>query len=115
MTLEKQQIIQDGISALSSITESCNAVSTPKRFFDFADRRGLELIERDFNHNDLKDGFFLVNSDSYRKFEFLEEFRKTGYGAWHIGSRIGDLIERGETPLIINGRRNRRFLLKEIQ
>jgi len=119
MTLEqiqdKSRIIQEGLSALASINESCHAVSTKKRFRDFTEGKGLECIERDFNRSDLRDGFFLVNLDSYRKFELLEEFKQTGYGAWHIGSRISELREKGETPLIINGRRNRRFLLKEIK
>ncbi len=115
MKTEQTQIVREGISALNSIDESCNAVSTKKRFIDFSERKGLELIERDFNWRNLEDGFFLINSEEYRKFELLEEFKQTGYGAWHIGSRISTLIERGEHPLIINGRRNRRFLLKEVK
>ena len=112
---DKNRIIREGLSALTSINESCHAVSTKKRFRDFTEGNGLECIERDCNHSDLRDGFFLVNSDSYRKFELLEEFRQTGYGAWHIGSVIEEVRKQGKNILIINGRRNRRFLLKEIQ
>src|SRR3990167_7750236 len=115
MKQERTQILRDGLSALASINESCNAVSTKREFLEFTESRGLELIERDFNWKDLKDGFYLVNSEEYRKFALVEEFRQTGYGAWHIGSRISGLQERGKKVLIINGKRNRRFLLKEIQ
>lgn len=106
---DKREILMDGLSALASIKGSCHAVSTKNRFNQFCKNNSVEYIERDFNWRDLKEGFEFDG----REFEFYQEFRQTGYGAWHIGSAIDGVREKGKNILIINGRRNRRFLMIE--
>ena len=104
-------ILREGLSALASIHESCHAVSTAKRFHEFCRKRGINYLERDLNWRDLEEGFELFSTEKIQRFKLIKEFRQRGYGAMHIGSKISELRERGYSILIINGRRNRRFLL----
>jgi len=109
MNLEDQQIISEGLSALASINESCHAVSTKNRFRDFCCEKEIRCLETDLNFSDLKEGFDFGD----QQFDLYEEFRQTGYGAWHIGSAISELRKQGKNILIINGKRNRRFIMIE--
>jgi hypothetical protein len=109
LTEEKADIIRDGLDALASISESCHAVSTKRRFETFAQDHSIPFFDREFF--DRKEDFFFED----KRFQVVGEFRQHGYGAWHIGSRISDLKKQGREILIIDVCRNRRFLLAEVQ
>jgi len=110
---QEDKILSEGLSAVASIGESTFAVSTQKRFRDWAEHKGLRHEEfsvdrKDWNKKEpfQRDGKFFVP---------YEEFRQTGYGAWHIGGAIDGLRQQGRDVLIVDGSRNRRFLFKEVK
>jgi hypothetical protein len=85
-----------------------HATSTPHRFEQWATKYGY------------RNEFFDVDRQSWNKGEPIEregklfypydEFRQTGYGAYHIGSKISELKREGRELIIVNSSRNRRFL-----
>jgi hypothetical protein len=112
-TKEEEKIFSEGLEAVASIGELNYAVSTPKRFREWARSNKLKY----------EDSSFTIDRKSWNNKEPIEEggkwwipveeFRQTGYGAWHIGSRIDDVKKEGRDVFIINTSRNRRFLFKE--
>jgi len=106
-----EKILSEGLEAVASIGESTFAVSTRKRFKDWAEHKGLRHEE------------FWVDRKSWNKGEPIqkngkffiphEEFKKVGYGAWHISSEIDKLKAEGRDVLVVEGQRNFRFLFKE--
>ena len=109
---EESKILSEGLEAVASLGEISYAVSTPKRFSEWAEHNKLhheewDMIDRkDWNKNSpIKVG------DEY--FIPVEEFSQHGYGAWHIGDRINGLQKEGREVLIVDTRRNRRFLFKK--
>ena len=109
---EENKILSEGIEAVGSLAEIGYAVSTPRRFGDWA------------RHNDLMhETDVFVDRKSWNKKEPItrngktfvpyEEFRQTGYGAFHIGSAIKGIQSQGREALILDAPRNRRFLYKE--
>jgi hypothetical protein len=112
---QENKVFSEGLEAVASIGESTFAVSTPRRFNDWA------------RHNDLRNenSYFGIDRKEWNKkvpierdgkfFVPYEEFSQTGYGAWHIGSAISGIKAQGRDILIINTPRNRRFLFKEVK
>ena len=110
---ETEKIFSQGLEAVASIGESTYAVSTRKRFDDWASHHNLKheyrWVDRKAWNKDEpieKDGKFFVPE---------EEFKAHGYGAWHIGSKIDEVRKEGKDVFIIDAPRNRRFLFKEIK
>jgi len=114
-TEQENKVFSEGLEAVASIGESTFAVSTPRRFNDWARHNDLRNEESDFTI-DRKDWNKKVPIERDGKFFVpYEEFSKTGYGAWHIGSAISGIKAQGRDILIINTPRNRRFLFKEVK
>jgi hypothetical protein len=110
---ETEKIFSQGLEAVASIGESTYAVSTRKRFDDWA------------SHHNLKHEYGMVDRKEWNKDEPIErngkffvpeeEFKAHGYGAWHIGSKIDEVRKEGKDVFIIDAPRNRRFLFKEVK
>lgn len=109
---KSQKIISEGVKAIGSMMSIQHAVSTALRFEKWADERGIisrqqDLIDRQaWNKGE---PIFFGGKNLYP----VTEFKQTGYGAWHIGSEINKKVREGKQILIINTRRNRRFLYAE--
>lgn len=109
----ESKIFKEGLEAVGHIAEMGHAVSTPRRF-------GLWAEEKELRH---ETSDWTIDRKAWNKDEPIqrngkwfiphEEFKQTGYGAWHIGSRIDELKREGRDVLIIDTPRNRRFLFKE--
>ena len=105
---ENKRIMEEGFSALASLTEVSHAVSTQKRFREFAEKHGYDAIESSVNRDDWnKARPFFYNGKNYFPYQ---EFKQSGYGAYHIGSTLEELKSKGRTPLIVDGNRNMRFV-----
>jgi len=105
---ENKRIMEEGFSALASLTEVSHAVSTQKRFREFAEKHGYDAIESSVNRDDWnKARPFFYNGKNYFPYQ---EFKQSGYGAYHIGDALDTLKSKGRTPLIVDGNRNMRFV-----
>jgi len=105
---EDKKIMSEGISALGSLMEITHAVSTEKRFQEWTDKFGYRNEEWDVDRKSWNKGEPVEREGEL--FYPHEEFRKRGYGAYHIGSEISQLQKEGRKLLIVNSSRNRRFL-----
>lgn len=110
-TKEESKILSEGLEAVGSLAEIGFAVSTPRRFGEWAEHKG---IKHDYNiWVDRKDWNKGKPFEKGGKWWIpAEEFRQTGYGAWHIGSRIDGLKKEGRDVLVFDAPRNRRFYSK---
>jgi hypothetical protein len=111
-TKEESKILSEGLEAVGRLAEIGFAVSTSKRFGEWAEHKGIKhdynifIDRKDWNKGKLieMDGKWWIPA---------EEFKQTGYGAWHIGDRINRLQKEGRDVFVLDAPRNRRFLFKE--
>ena len=108
MNEENARILLEGISALNSLYEISHAVSTPKRFGSWADRKNITHIKEESRPDD-------IIYRKRKKFKLVEIRKMKGYGAYHVGSDIQRILDLGLEPLIIDCPRNRRFIFQEVR
>lgn len=104
--VNNKQLIMEGLAAMQSLNEITRAVSTKKRFQNWAEQNRVKHIEMSYKPDN-------VMFHEGKKFELAEIRKMKGYGAYHIGSDIDRICEQGLEPLIVDCPRNRRFIFKE--
>jgi len=102
---QENEILSDGLTALNSLFEENHAVSTPKRFGEFAEKHGITHLNKDSVGNEL---WF-----AYKEFTRYAERKQTGYNARHISSIINGLKNKGSSVVIVDLPRNKRIIFGE--
>lgn len=105
---EEEKIFSAGLEAVKSLAEIGHAVSTPKRFQKWADLYGYKIEFWDIDRKSWNKGE-PIDRDGKLYYPYIER-KQTGYGAYHIGSDISTLKKEGRELLVVDSRRNRRFL-----
>jgi hypothetical protein len=101
----EDKILSEGLSAIASLAEEAEAIRSPKKFSEFAERKNITLLHRDHVDDEIE-----LHG---KKFVLYANRKQTGYSARHIGSIIEGLKRKDSQVVVIDLPRNRRKVFGE--
>lgn len=102
---KEEKILSDGLGALSSLFEEIEAIRTPRKFAEFANKHGIIHLNKNVVADEISRG--------EKDFVLYADRKQTGYNARHISSIINGLREKGSEVIVVDLPRNRRKVFGE--